>query len=89
MEVNGQLHAPAALLPWKEPPVPIGPQSRSGHVKAVVTKSHKMAPVPFSPLLNFMYMYKEKLHQFLFLKSINNIYQDFINVIEIIQVEAF
>jgi len=24
MEVNGQLHAPAALLPGKEPPVPIG-----------------------------------------------------------------
>jgi hypothetical protein len=24
MELNGQLHAPAALLPGKEPPVPIG-----------------------------------------------------------------
>jgi len=24
MEVNGQLHAPAALLPGKETPVPIG-----------------------------------------------------------------
>jgi hypothetical protein len=23
MEVNDQLHAPAALFPWKEPPVPI------------------------------------------------------------------
>jgi hypothetical protein len=29
--VSGQLHAPAALPPEKEPPVPIGgPQSRSG-----------------------------------------------------------
>jgi hypothetical protein len=33
--VSGQLHAPAALLPRKEPPVPLdrrlgGPQSRSG-----------------------------------------------------------
>jgi len=24
MEVSGQLHAPAALLPWKEPPVSTG-----------------------------------------------------------------
>jgi hypothetical protein len=35
MEVSGQLHAPAALPPGKEPPVPIdtrlsGPQSSSG-----------------------------------------------------------
>jgi hypothetical protein len=34
MEVSGQLEAPAALPPGKEPPVPIGrlggPQSRSG-----------------------------------------------------------
>jgi hypothetical protein len=30
LEVSGQLHAPAALSPGKEPPVPIGPQSRSG-----------------------------------------------------------
>jgi hypothetical protein len=35
MEVNGRLHAPAALPPGKEPLVPIrlgvgGPQSRSG-----------------------------------------------------------
>jgi hypothetical protein len=35
MEVSGQLHAPAALPPGNEPPVPIyrklsGPQSRSG-----------------------------------------------------------
>jgi hypothetical protein len=35
MEVSGQLHAPAALPPGKEPLVPIGwrlgvPQSRSG-----------------------------------------------------------
>jgi hypothetical protein len=35
MEVSGQLHAPAALVPGKEPPVPLdrrqgGPQSRSG-----------------------------------------------------------
>jgi hypothetical protein len=31
MEVSGQLHAPAALLPGKEPLVPIGgPQNRSG-----------------------------------------------------------
>jgi hypothetical protein len=36
MEVSGQLHAPAALPPGKEPLVPIdrrlgGPESRSGH----------------------------------------------------------
>jgi hypothetical protein len=36
MEVNGQLHAQAALLPGKEPWYPLdrrlgGPQSRSGH----------------------------------------------------------
>jgi hypothetical protein len=36
MEVGGQIHAPAALLPGKEPPYPLeirmgGPQSRSGH----------------------------------------------------------
>jgi hypothetical protein len=24
MEVNGQFHAPAALTPWIQPPVPIG-----------------------------------------------------------------
>jgi hypothetical protein len=31
MEVNGQLHVPAALLPSKEPPVSFGgPHSRSG-----------------------------------------------------------
>jgi hypothetical protein len=30
MEVSDQLHAPAALLPGKESPLPIGPQSRSG-----------------------------------------------------------
>jgi hypothetical protein len=30
-EVSGRLHAPAALPQEKEPPVPIGPQSRSGH----------------------------------------------------------
>jgi hypothetical protein len=31
MEENGQLHAPAALLPGKEPPESIGgPQGRSG-----------------------------------------------------------
>jgi hypothetical protein len=27
---GGQLHEPAALLPGKEPSVPIGPQNRSG-----------------------------------------------------------
>jgi len=36
MEMNGQLHAPAALTPGKLPPYPLdrrlgGPQSRSGH----------------------------------------------------------
>jgi hypothetical protein len=36
MEVSSQLHAPAALLPGKEPLYPLdarlgGPQSRSGH----------------------------------------------------------
>jgi hypothetical protein len=30
MEVSGKLHAPAALTPGKEPPVPIVTQSRSG-----------------------------------------------------------
>jgi len=36
MEVSGQLHAPAALPPGKEPRFPLdrrmgGPQSRAGH----------------------------------------------------------
>jgi hypothetical protein len=36
MEVSGQIHASAALTPWKEPRYPLdkrlgGPQSRSGH----------------------------------------------------------
>jgi hypothetical protein len=32
MEVSGQLHAPAALPPGKEPLVPMGgPQSHPGH----------------------------------------------------------
>jgi hypothetical protein len=30
--MSGQLHAPAALPHGKEPPVPIGPQSRSGRL---------------------------------------------------------
>jgi hypothetical protein len=37
MEMSGQLHKPAAQLPWKEPHVPIdrrlgGPQSLAEHV---------------------------------------------------------
>jgi hypothetical protein len=27
MEVSGELHAPAALPPWKEHPVPIGKEA--------------------------------------------------------------
>jgi hypothetical protein len=40
MEVSGQLHAPAALLPGKKPWYPLdrklgGPQSRSGRLSLV------------------------------------------------------
>jgi len=46
MEVNGQLHDPAALPPEKEPPVPIGPQSRSGHG---VEEKNSQPPAEFEP----------------------------------------
>jgi hypothetical protein len=54
MEVSGQLHAPAALPPGKEPLVPIGwglggPQSRSG--RGGVGKSSQPFPGLEPPII--------------------------------------
>jgi hypothetical protein len=50
MEVSGQLHSPAALLPRKEPLVPLGsrlggPQSRSGHCGEQTNRTPVVQPV--------------------------------------------
>jgi hypothetical protein len=57
MEVNGQLHAPAALPPWKSPRYPLdrrlgGPQSRfgSGGEKKNSQPLSKIGPTIIQPV---------------------------------------
>jgi len=55
MEVNGQLHTPAALSPRKEPPYPLhrrlgGPQSWSGHNGGEEKKSWPHLYIFYIPL---------------------------------------
>jgi hypothetical protein len=57
MEVSGQLHAPAFLLPGKEPLYPLdrrlgGPQSRSG--RGGVEKSSQPMPGLELPIVQFV-----------------------------------
>jgi hypothetical protein len=56
MEVSGQLHAPAALLPGKEPCYPLdrrlgGPQSSSGRGGEEKNSQHSRESNPRTPIV--------------------------------------
>jgi hypothetical protein len=53
MEVSGQLHAQAALLPRRDVRMLHGPQSRSGHcdIQKNLLPLPRIEPRPYSPLL--------------------------------------